>query len=222
MKYQRARGKILDTFINTQMADTTTILPSLKISLDIENVSRFTSLLQSGIGLESSTGTSLGVFLSNLPNFEPEYISDRVQTIFFDGNAVDDLEKHLSEPNHVVALSAAMPGLAGAIFRRNSLCAALRTNASSTHTDHSSTRPCIVTLKLFNHIALEKGGALLEKGGLFSGSSLIDFFHQRPALLLCIASFTMNNIPVPPERVIQQLDEAKTYHLQLATPTAVQ
>jgi hypothetical protein len=109
-----------------------------------------------------------------------------------------------------------MPGLAGAIFRRNSLCAALRTNADSLQTDESSTRPCTVKVKLFNHIALEKGAAILEKGGQFSGSNLIHFFRQRPSLLMHITSFIIDNNAVPPESVIQQLDEAKIYHLQLA------
>lgn len=208
------------TLINMTMTVTTTLHPSLKITLDINNVSRFTSLLQSGIGLESTTGTSLGVFLTNLPHFDPDYINQRIQTIFFDGNAVDDLEKHFFEPHHVVALSAAMPGLAGAIFRRNSLCAALRTKASVTQTNNSSIKPCIVTLKLFNNIALEKGAAILENGGIFSGSSLLDFFRQRPSLIMSATSFTLDNTIVPRERVIQQLDEAKTYHLQFSTASA--
>ena len=144
---------------------------------------RFTTLLQTGIRLKSFAGTSIGEFLTSLPELDVEYLSERVQTIFIDGSAVDDLEKRFTGPTHIVALSAAMPGLAGAIFRRNSLYAALRSVAKDQEKSNQGKREIDIHLKLFNMIALEKGPALLQKGGVFKGEVLAGFL-QRNAMLV--------------------------------------
>lgn len=75
-----------------------------------------------------------------------------------------------------------MPGLAGAIFRKNSLHAALRTSDSNNMIAAQTDKKTMVCLKLFNMIASEKGPELLEKGGVFAGSKLLDFFQQRSQL----------------------------------------
>lgn len=144
---------------------------------------RFTTLLQTGIGLKSFAGSSIGEFLTSLPELDVEYLSERVQTIFIDGSAVDDLEKRFTGPTHVVALSAAMPGLAGAIFRRNSLYAALRSVAKDRKKSYQEEREIDIRLKLFNMIALEKGPALLQQGGVFNGEVLAGFLQGNEILI---------------------------------------
>jgi hypothetical protein len=47
---------------------------------------------------------------------------------------VDDLETVVDGSSPVIAISGAMPGLAGAIFRKNSFHAALRTSADNSST----------------------------------------------------------------------------------------
>lgn len=189
----------------------------LKLSITDNIEERITTLLQSGISLESSTEISLGVFLNNLPGFDTEYLSDRVQTIFLDGNAIDDLEKKFSNPKHVVALSAAMPGLAGAIFRKNSLCAALRTQKSEDDLVSASPEKVIVHLKLFNAIAQEKGMLLLRHGGIFTGQSLFDFFKQRTSLISGIRELSIDGEAVEADNFTASLRNSSEYFVQIGS-----
>ena len=108
-----------------------------------------------------------------------DYIINKIQTVFLARNAIDDMETQLNTSPSVLALSAAMPGLAGAIFRRNSLHAALRTSDSNINVTTQVKSTIAVRLKLFNMIASEKGQGILEKGGVFSALILINFFQQH-------------------------------------------
>jgi hypothetical protein len=123
----------------------------------------------------------LGSFLDSLPGFTPDYVADEIQTIFLDGTSIDDLQTPIDGDNPVLALSAAMPGLAGAILRRNSFHAALRTTTTVRHTHHHG--PIVLTLKLFNSIARDRGPALLAGGISIEARKLQDFFATHPTLL---------------------------------------
>ena len=144
------------------------------------SIDRFVSLLQSGIRIQSTAGEPLAVFLEKLPGFTPDYIIDEVQTIFLDGTAIDDLQTPLTGVAPVVALSAAMPGLSGAIFRRNSIHAALRTaTVKSDKAAIGSVKPLGVHLKLFNAIADKKGPLLLREGITIKSESVMSFLNAR-------------------------------------------
>ncbi|MFN2354040.1 MAG: hypothetical protein ABR512_05905 [Desulfopila sp.] len=173
---------------------------------------RFTTLLQSGIRLKSFTGSSIGKFLTSLPELDAEYLSERVQTIFIDGSAVDDLEKCFTGPTHVVALSAAMPGLAGAIFRRNSLFAALRSAAENQKKSSEEETEIEIRLKLFNMIALEKGPALLQQGGIFSGEVLAGFVQRNDILIDRILSVEVDGGTAAAAHLTDFLQHQEDYH----------
>ncbi len=182
-----------------------------------KKIGPYTTLLQSGIFLECSSVQPIGVFLSSLPGFDMDYIVDRIQTIFLDGNAVDDMETFFSSSSPVLALSAAMPGLAGAIFRKNSLHAALRTSDSKNTPTVKTEKKIVVCLKLFNMIAIEKGPDILLKGGVFSGSILLDFFHQRPQLKNNISHIEIDNSNIDAETFWPLLDQKHNYHVSITS-----
>lgn len=157
-------------------------LSRLTLSVRSESLPVFTTLLQSGIEATTAGGTTLGRFLGDLPGFTADYLAETVQTIFLNGTAVDDLTLPLAGENPVLALSAAMPGLAGAIFRRNSFHAALRTDTAAKASQRQEETTLTVTLKLFNSIARERGGELLRRGVRLQAGVLADFLERRPNL----------------------------------------
>ncbi len=174
---------------------------------------RLTTLLQNGITLHCPSHLAIGAFLANLPDFDVDYLTDRVQTIFLDGDAIDDLDKPFSGPSHVVALSAAMPGLAGAIFRRNSICAALRKSGEKMDSRKAKAKEDIeISLKLFNVIAQEKGSALLRHGGIFRGVVLRDFFNMRKSLIAQIHTTFINGDECAGENILNSLQPMNLYH----------
>ncbi|AGF77935.1 hypothetical protein UWK_01374 [Desulfocapsa sulfexigens DSM 10523] len=179
------------------------------ITLTVESGSlpRFTTLLQSGIYLEVNQGTSIGDLLFALPGFSVEYVKSRVQTIFLNGLPADNLEQHLWGQQVVLAISAAMPGLAGAIFRKGGVHSSLRTE---TATEPSGVKrddqPVQVRLKLFNMIAVEKGVELLEKSCVVASVSLKKFLAYRPPLLAAIQTITLNGKDLGSDTVTSHLE----------------
>lgn len=142
----------------------------------------YSTLLQSGVEFESFQGESVGDFLCSLPGFSREYIENTVQTIFLEGSPVDNIDKVFTKDTHTLALSAAMPGLAGAILRRNSLHSSLRTETVDEEKPNIGAKTTI-RLKVFNSIAQERGPLLLENGLLFNGRSLYKSLSIRHTLL---------------------------------------
>jgi hypothetical protein len=165
--------------------------PELRLTVTSESFAFFTTVLQYGVEIETRA-PSLGRFLVDCPGFSEDYILEAVQTIFLDGIAIDDLKTPLSGPHPVIALSAAMPGLAGAIFRKNGLHSSLRTPLHALDSSRCDQGPMTVTLKLFNRIAREKGEGLLSPGAKMAASSLSAFLSKRTELHSRIKTVTVD------------------------------
>ena len=155
--------------------------PALEIHVPAGSAALFAAVFQAGVTMQILSGTSLASFLASLPGFTADYVAEEVQTIFLDGTAIDNLETLIEGDNPVLALSAAMPGLAGAILRRNSFHAALRTTIAARPAEHHG--PIVLTLKLFNSIARDRGADLLAGGISIDTRKLEDFFATHPSLL---------------------------------------
>jgi len=190
-------------------------LPELTLTIHHLDLPFYTTLLQSGIEIKSSSNESMGHFLNRLPGFTIDYVSDTVQTIFLNSTAVDDLTKPLGTNSPVLAISAAMPGLAGAIFRRNSFHAALRTSTDTTVFTKKESKPTVVTLKLFNSIALERGVELLEMGVCIRTLPLINLFTKKAALLKKIITIQLSSMPAKKENLISILTEIEKIQLKI-------
>lgn len=115
---------------------------------------------------------SLRAFLQEGLGMDPGYVEQRVQTIMLHGLAVDSLNA-LLRPGARLALSAAMPGVAGATLRRGGHYAPMRRsitlleNASDPANSSNSAATgegFWVELRCFNDIAREQGSALLRRG----------------------------------------------------------
>jgi hypothetical protein len=185
----------------------------VEIRVRADSINRYTSLLQMGVGFKVQGGISIGTFLNRLPGFTTEYVVNRVQTIFLNGSAMDDLQTPLSGAQPVLAISAAMPGLAGAIFRRNSLHAALRSDAVGNPVPDGHAETVTVTLKLFNMIAQEKGADLLAQGVCCTGAQLVHFFTERPTLVSNVTHFFLAGQEIDWADLQKRLDRLDDIHL---------
>ncbi len=154
--------------------------PQLTLALPEEAIAGFASLLQHGILNAVDQPVPILPFLLALPGFTAEYIEKTVQTIFIDGVAADSLDRSLAAGS-TLALSAAMPGLAGAIFRRQGLHGSLRSQPAAKVATNSSAAG-FITLKLFNSIAADRVRDLLIQGICISGKTLHDFAARREHL----------------------------------------
>ena len=111
-------------------------------------------------------GCSLWSFLTGELGIAPAYVKERITTIFLDGEVVDSLEEAVVRDGSLLALSAALPGLAGATLRRGGFYSAMR--SAITHgadsTPSAAGAAGAVRVKLFNLLIPELGPALLAHG----------------------------------------------------------
>ena len=146
----------------------------------------FASLLGRGFAVDVRTGTSVRELLCRQFGIPAAVVEDRIQTVFLDGSAVDDLDAALVAPGATLALSAAMPGLAGATLRRGGFFSAMRSQI--THRNPATRQiddgQAPVTVKLFNLTVPELGPLFLARGIRVRGRDLQEFLAAKPDSLL--------------------------------------
>ena len=140
----------------------------------------FQQLFQQGVVLQVEVGVSVRNVLCSQLGLASDYVDNRINTVFLNSMPVDDIDKALVSDGTVLALSAAMPGLAGAVMRKSGYFAGFRSSisysAEKTVLGHGSGE---LVLKLYNIIALEIGPHILEHGFLLRADKLRDFFAER-------------------------------------------
>ncbi len=166
------------------MPTTTSPLVSRPLAVSLKmlpgGMHRFLPLLGEGFVVHGRAGLSVEAFLCGEIGIPANYLRDRVQTVFLNGKAIDDLGSTVVVDNSVMALSAAMPGLAGAVLRRGGFYAAMRRQIShETAADARTGKAAAVTLKLFNLVARELGPNFLEKGILIPCGRLREFLDRQ-------------------------------------------
>jgi len=154
--------------------------PRLTLTVTPGGLSRFLPLLGQGFTVKRPAGASVEDFLCRACGIAQDYLRERVQTVFLNGKAIDDLAAAVVIDGSTIALSAAMPGLAGAVLRKGGAYAAMRRQIS--HASPGGSRaggPVSVSIKLFNLVARELGPGFLEQGVLIRGTDLQDFFRRQ-------------------------------------------
>jgi hypothetical protein len=152
------------------------------ISLTVEAslILAFSQLLQNGFWIKGNVGCSVKSFLCEQFGLSPEYLEKRIQTIFLDGDVVDDVERATVEDGATLSLSAAMPGLAGAVLRKGGYYAAMRDQISCKgETTSASMQPGKVLVKLFNMPLQELGPIFLKHGIWVESDKFKDVLKAR-------------------------------------------
>jgi hypothetical protein len=153
---------------------------SLQLTVSIELLPRFLRLLEHGFFVKSGTGLSIKKLLCQHLGIPEDYLAKRIQTLFLDGKPVDDVENAHIQPNVTLALSGAMPGLAGATFRKGGSLALMRKTISYSGdaftSGHTEAR---VKIKLFNMVLKDLGPVFLEKGVWIGLDSFQEFLSRN-------------------------------------------
>lgn len=137
----------------------------------------FHLLLLKGVTLTATAGTSLRTFIIDSLGIDADYLETQVQTILCDGRAVDDLDEAVIHDGAVLALSAAMPGLAGAVLRSKGILRGLRREISLVAPAPAPAvagSPVSVTVKLFNAVLHDQAPSLLSRGVTVYGKDLLE------------------------------------------------
>ena len=151
-------------------------IPSLLLSFEPDRIFIFFQLLENGFIIKGKVGCSVKEFLCNRIFIGQDYLDKRIQTIFLNGKPVDDVNSAIVKDGSTISLSAAMPGLAGAMMRRGGALASMRSGISyvpaETGFDSFEGK---VTIKFFNLISRELGPEFLNRGIIIDGKTLAGF-----------------------------------------------
>ena len=162
-------------------SESTNTVTKISLTVKPDRMSLFSSLLGQGFTLKVQTGISVRDLLCRQIGVSDDYLDQRIQTIFLDGKVVDNLDTAVIRQGSALALSAALPGLAGATLRRGGAYAAMRNQISyRNNTADGSDENGTVMLKLFNLVALELGPMFLTQGIWIDGKNLENFFRRVP------------------------------------------
>jgi hypothetical protein len=166
----------MNATVNTA-ADQGHSAPSLHLTVIVSEkfIPIFLGFVRSGFAADVTIGCSLQDLLSNQLGVDAKYLQDRVQTIFLNNSPVDDIAGTTVDDGATISLSAAMPGLNGAVMRKGGVLASLRQSITH-HQDDECRAPQQgkIMLKLFNLIAKEIGPDFLARGILVKGRALAE------------------------------------------------
>jgi hypothetical protein len=153
----------------------------LSLTVEGEVLDSFCSLTGSGFKVYIPSGCSIRELLCGQLGIDAGYLRDRIQTIFLNSKAVDNPDTAIVKAGSTLALSAAMPGLAGATLRKGGCYAPMRSPIShdNRNVGMSLQKPGDVTIKLFNLLQQELGPRLLQRGIRISGEPLAGLLHRR-------------------------------------------
>jgi hypothetical protein len=141
----------------------------------------FLPIFRTGVGVAVRVGCSLEELLCGQFQLEASYVDRRITTIFLDGKPVDAVGSERIRDGSTLALSAAMPGLAGAILRRGGPMASLRGNIAVEESGTGAPEgDGVITLKLFNLLGPELAPGFLRRGVLLPAGGPEAFLHRRP------------------------------------------
>lgn len=195
--------KIYGRFIMGPMKENSPI--NLEITIDKSNLDSFWAILSSGIHTRVNRGDTVFDFLMNTIGPNEQFIEENIQTIFLNNKVVDDIKKAQLNPDAVLALSAAMPGLVGATLRTSGPLKAFRDEISYHNKEikpQTEQQSFIITIKLFNLVTKQIGDLFLKNGIILSGMELkeyilnenVDFWDE------CI-TIKINNETVKPNKI---------------------
>lgn len=153
----------------------------LNLTIVEDRIEKFFYLLQQGFMVKAKVGCTIKEMFTHQFGISPDYLAGRIQTIFLDGKAVDNADTAIVRDGSTLALSAAMPGLVGATFRRGGYLASFRSQITYTSDAQFVQRQDgQITIKLFNLLLKEMGPTFLGRGIIVKREVLEDFLRRQP------------------------------------------
>jgi len=178
----------------------------LRITVAEDYLPKLSGLLTPSFSLKARVGIDLKTFVCEQIGVPEDYFEERIQTIFLDSRPVDDVAAAIVHDGSVLALSAAMPGLVGATFRKGGQYSWMRQTIS--HARDAQADRIVdgwVTVKLFNMVLKELGPGFLERGVWVAGSRVQDFIGNQPrAFRHNIQALPLDGAPMSPDAFLSR------------------
>ncbi len=161
-------------------------------------------MLQDGIHIRTEVGCNLERLLCTVFDLSIDAIKQQIQILFLDGKAVDDMESAVVGDGASLALSSAMPGLAGTALQRGGHLSSMRSGI--THQGKNETiapGKGRVSIKFFNLLISELGMPFLLKGICVGGIDLSGMLRSlSKALAAGAVKVTLDGRQIAADRLL--------------------
>jgi hypothetical protein len=196
---------------------------AVSLALKREQYPLLHPLLRRGFWIRASAGACLRDILIRDLGLSREAVRDRIQTVFLDGEVVDDFDAVSPGSGSTLALSAAMPGLLGASFRKGGDFAGLRGSITSRGCSPEPGRETgEIRIKLYNLLTGEWGNILLERGIMAEAGQTRALVEERfPELRQALAGVWVDGSEITPAELVEWLGnraEGELIGLSLVEP----
>ncbi len=151
---------------------------SLKLTIKAAGFHNISRILQEGFFIYGRCGITVRELLTEECRLDNQIINTKIMTVFLNSKPVDNIDKALIKKETVLALSGALPGLLGAIFRKDSIYSSFRGPISYKNEPENSIKEksrCKIKIKLFNALIDELGTHFLQMGILIESESFLSF-----------------------------------------------
>lgn len=176
----------MENFNQSKSLNSTTHPPGMQLCMIVQAdvLALFLRLLSQGFAVTVQPGCSIRDLLCLQLGIREEYLDERIQTIFLNGNAVDDVDSTIVENDATLALSGAMPGLAGATLRKGGILATMRNSISHKNVMTSAQQTGkTVIIKFFNLVTKDLGPPFIQQGVWLRAKQLHDFVASNLEIL---------------------------------------
>ncbi len=163
-------------------SDRAEILEPIQITLVGEErlAQGFSELFQKGLVIAVEEGATVRDVVTGAMKVDAQYLEGRINTIFLNGRAVDDVDAARVGKGAALCLSASMPGFVGAALRKGGFYAVMRADITHAQDSHyTAGRPALITVRLYNMVARELGPVFLGRGACFWRLDLLEFLSRR-------------------------------------------
>ena len=177
----------------------------LVLTVTTTGLPKLVGLLNVGFMINLQVEESVKTLLCDRLGVDQTYFDERIQTLFLNSKPVDDPVTAVVKDGSILALSAAMPGLVGATFRKGGRYSWMRSSISHRDgNDVTAGKTGWITVKLFNMILKELGPFFLETGVWLKGETIQAFFANRfNSLAGDIQSVLLNGREIAPEALLE-------------------
>lgn len=136
------------------------------------------ALFRRGVGVLVDVGCSVREVVRDSLCVAPEYIDQRMRSIFLDGSPLDDIDTPKIAAGSTLSLGGSMPGLVGITLNRASPLCHFRGEIGWKANKECGQGQGEITLKLFNFVAEDLVPPLLTRGALIEVSDVLAILHE--------------------------------------------
>jgi hypothetical protein len=155
---------------------------TLNLTCDEERMPSFFPLLQHGVVVRADLGVNVRKILCDQLGVSSEYLDERINTVFLDGQPVDDVDTAVVTEGATLGLSGALPGFVGAALRKGGFYSRMRAEITHSGVERAlKVGEGFFVLKLYNLVLPELGPLFLKAGFWMSAEELVEFFSARPS-----------------------------------------